>query len=75
MDALYVIVSKVLSVPLESVTAELERENTSEWDSFNHLMLISEIEKEMGVEIPLAQIEHIKKISDLEKIIKTYGPK
>ncbi len=71
MDALKNIVSRVLGIPAASITAELSRENTPEWDSFNHLMLVSEIEKELGVQITMAQIENIKTFDDLEKIIST----
>jgi len=61
--------SRVLGIPENKVGDDLTREDTPEWDSFNHLMLVSEIEKEFGVEIPMSEIEHIQSYKDLEKIV------
>ena len=47
MDSLKQIVSRVLNI--DSINENVSRNNTEEWDSFNHLLLISEIEKELGV--------------------------
>lgn len=70
MSALYEIVSRVLEIPLDQVKSELSRETTTQWDSFNHLMLISEIEKELGVTFPLSGIEDINTVADLERFVQ-----
>jgi acyl carrier protein len=62
------IVSKVFGIPPEEVNDTL-RKGDGEWDSFNHLLLISEIEKKFVVKFSISQIENINKLEDLRHII------
>jgi acyl carrier protein len=62
------IVSKVFGIPPEEVNDTL-RKGDGEWDSFNHLLLISEIEKKFVVKFSTSQIENINKLEDLRHII------
>ena len=50
------IISRVLNVPLDSVTNELSSGDIPEWDSVGNLAIISTIEQEMEVEFPLEDL-------------------
>ena len=63
------IVVQVLGIDESKITDDLERNTTEEWDSFNHLLLISEVEKASGLKIETKDIESIRTISDLKKIL------
>ncbi len=63
------IVSQVLDLDINKVNDELERGKLESWDSFNHLLLISEIEKNIGINIPLPEVEKIKSFKELRDIV------
>ena len=68
MEALKKIVAKVLNVD-ESKVDELTMDNAEQWDSFNHLLLISEIEKQLGIKFSIHEVENIKSFKGLSEIV------
>ena len=69
MENLKQIVSRVLNIELNRINEKVSRNNTEEWDSFNHLLLISEIEKEMKVKFTMLEVEQIKTFKELQEVI------
>ncbi len=69
MEKLHKILSGILDLELEEIKPGLEREVTEEWDSFNHLLIIHELEKELGIKFAIDEVEKIKTLEDLEKIV------
>ncbi|MBS3105524.1 acyl carrier protein [Candidatus Woesearchaeota archaeon] len=67
MDSLKQIVSRVLNI--DSINENVSRNNTEEWDSFNHLLLISEIEKELKVKFTMLEVEQIKTFKELQEVV------
>ena len=47
------IFSRVLKISLNEIKNNLSRENCKNWDSMNHVRLVLEIEKELGIWNPL----------------------
>ena len=68
MEELKKIVAKVLNVDEIKVNDSLNMGNVEQWDSFNHLLLISEIEKELGIIFSIQEVEKIKSFKDLREI-------
>lgn len=68
MEKLKEIVSRVLNIEAAKINDGLVR-GSEEWDSFNHLLLISEIEKEMNVKFITQEIEKIKTFKNLREIV------
>ncbi|MBL7055948.1 acyl carrier protein [Candidatus Woesearchaeota archaeon] len=66
MENLKEIVSRVLEV---KDVENISREKTEEWDSFNHLMLVSEIEKNLGIKFTIEEVEKIKNYENLKNIV------
>jgi acyl carrier protein len=70
MGKLKQIVAKILNIREDDVNADLSPDNTESWDSFNHLLIISEIEKDMGIQIPIDKVSEIRNFADLCKLVK-----
>ncbi len=45
---------------IENITLETDRAGCEAWDSAAHLVLLSEIEEQFGVEIPIEEVGYIK---------------
>ena len=69
MESLKNIVSRVLNVGIGKINGKLSRNDTEEWDSFNHLLLISEIEKNLGIKFTASEIDSIKTFKDLSEMV------
>ena len=68
MDNLKKIVAKVLNIDEIRVNDGLSMSNAEQWDSFNHLLLISEIEKELGIAFSIQEVERIKSFKELREM-------
>ncbi|MEK6943365.1 MAG: acyl carrier protein [Nanoarchaeota archaeon] len=66
MENLKSIMASVLRIKQEKLNDSFSRDNSEEWDSFNHLMLMSEIEKKTGIKFTIKEIESIKSFGDLK---------
>ncbi|MBI2523097.1 acyl carrier protein [Candidatus Woesearchaeota archaeon] len=73
MQNLKKIVAKVLDIDEIKVNDSLTMSNAEQWDSFNHLLLISEIEKELGITFFIQEVEKIKSFKDLREIVLSKG--
>lgn len=66
-EKLVKIFSRVLKIPEADVNENISRDNAVEWDSLNHLMLLTEIEREYGIKFTASDIlkmNSLKAISD-----------
>lgn len=50
------------------ISMETSMENTDEWDSLAHLMLIAEIENQFGFKF---KMEQVSKVTSVQKLIQT----
>jgi len=69
MDELKAIVARVLNIDTSQVNDELSQDNMDKWDSFHHLLLISEIENSMALEFTASDVEQARAFKDLKEII------
>jgi acyl carrier protein len=70
MNELEAIVAETLNIEKNEVSEKLTREKRAEWDSFNHLLLIAEIEKRMKITFTLQEVSSIQNYGDLKRIIE-----
>ena len=63
------IMAKVMEVSVNQIGDNFSRKNNVEWDSFNHLALISEIEKKMNIEFTMEEVDKIITFKDLCLIV------
>ncbi len=69
VDILVQIVGRVLGIAESEITDSLTREESQAWDSFNHLMLMLEVERDVGVDLTAAEIEAIGGFADLRDLV------
>ncbi len=75
MNKLLNILSRVLDLKIENITDSIGPNNTESWDSFNGLLLATELEKEFEVKFTMEDIVSIKNVGDIKKKLIKYGIK
>lgn len=67
------ILAKVLGINAASITDETGPDNTSAWDSFNGLILVTELEKNFNVKFTLDEVVAVKNVADIKTALKRHG--
>ena len=65
------ILSRELQVDIEKINENASQESISEWDSLNHLKIISELEKEFGFKFTIREITEAISFSNIINIVKS----
>ncbi len=61
-------ISSILRV---TVTRSSSRANTEQWDSLRHLQIVSGLEEEFGIDIPIEKVAEIVSISDILQYVES----
>jgi acyl carrier protein len=64
------VASDIFGVPAEKVTAESSPETIENWDSMQHLNLVLAIEEKFGVQLDPEDIEQMKNIGAVTKLVE-----
>lgn len=71
---IYATLTDVFRQVLEDDTIELTPETTADdvdgWDSMNHIFIVVELEKRFGVKFQAAEMEELKNIGELAKLVQ-----
>lgn len=59
------LIEKTLMLPAGSINEDTKIEDVAEWDSLAHVMLIGELEAELGIVIPLDEAIEIMGVEDI----------
>ena len=70
---LYGIISDVLKVDASTITDESSPDNIATWDSFNGLMLVTELEKGFNVKFTMEEIMLVKNVKDIKESLNVHG--
>jgi acyl carrier protein len=62
-----------MNIPIASINEQSGPKNIKNWDSFNGLVLIDEIENEFNIKFSLEEIIDLKTIKDIEKILNNHN--
>ncbi len=73
MKRLKSLLSKILEIDENSITDETSPANVETWDSFNGLMIASELEREFKVTFTMEEIESAKNVGDIKKSLRKHG--
>lgn len=73
MKTLEEVLAHVLAIDTAAVTDDTGPHNVESWDSFNGLMLITELEKNFGVSFDLEEVAGVKNVRDIKRILKNHG--
>ena len=69
-EELIKIMAKNLNLNESDINEGTLREDISEWDSMNHLILMTKIEKHFNVKFTTDEINSIKSVNDVIKLIE-----
>lgn len=59
------VIEKTLNIPKGTINEESKIEEVEGWDSLAHVLIIGELESELGVSIPMEEAIEIETVSDL----------
>ena len=69
-EKLMEVIAKVLDLEASTITDDMSPENTSTWDSFNALMMISELETQFNVHFSMEEVYLVTCVADIRKALK-----
>lgn len=75
MARLEKILSKVLGVKEEDINDESSPDSIANWDSFNGLMLVSELEQEFKISFTVDEVINVKTVGEIKKALIKHGVK
>jgi len=64
---LFSIISRVMEIESSELTDESGAEDVENWDSYNGLLLVDEIESEFNIKFTIEEIFDINSIADIKK--------
>ena len=73
MKRMYSLLSKVLGIEESKINDETSPDNTESWDSFNGLVMVSELEKEFDVKFTMEEVVSVKCVKDIKECLKKHG--
>ena len=71
-EKLMEVIAKVLDLEASTITDDMSPENTSTWDSFNALMMISELETQFNVHFSMEEVYLVTCVADIRKALKSH---
>lgn len=75
MNKLKKILSKVLGVKEADISDDSSPDNIDSWDSFNGLMLVSELENEFKISFTIDEVVKVKTVGDIKRALIKHGVK
>ena len=63
------LISKVLNIEVEIVTDETSPENTASWDSFNGLLMVSELEELFSINFSIEEVYAVTCVKDIRDVL------
>ena len=64
-EKIIALIAEVLQVPEGTVTENTVMSDVEQWDSLAHVMIIGQLEEELGVSIPLEEAIELKGMREL----------
>ena len=70
---LFNIISRIMEIKSSELTDESGVEDVENWDSYNGLLLVDEIESEFNIKFTIEEIFDINSIADIKKYLTNHG--
>ena len=67
------VMSAVFDMPVDEIDEYSSPDNIESWDSFNGLMLVSELENNFNVKFTMEEVLAVKKVSDIKEALRRHG--
>ncbi len=66
------ILADILDLETEQLSDDLTPDTAENWDSMNHLRLVTAIEQEFSISLSMEEIQSIQNISKLRDLVKQH---
>ncbi len=73
LEKLSSILSNILELDKDEINDSTSPENTPSWDSFNALVLVTELEDAFKVSFTIEEIEGVSCVGDIKECLKKYN--
>lgn len=73
MNKLYDLLARTLDVDIDKITDQSTPETLENWDSFNGLVLVDELEKAYQVSFTMDEIMDVKSVTDIKRHLSNHG--
>ena len=73
METLKELVARVLNIDKNDINDNSSPENITNWDSFNGLMLVSELENNFNVKFSIDEVMAVKGFKDIKEALKKHN--
>jgi|TARA_B110000495_G_C22528383_1_gene321563 acyl carrier protein len=70
---LFNIISRVMEIKSSELTDESRPEDIENWDSYNGLLLVDELESEFNVKFTVEEVYDVHSIVDVKKHLLNHG--
>lgn len=70
-DEIKELFAEIFNINEDKVTAELSQDMLDNWDSMNHLKLVTAVEEEFDINLTMEQIDEITNFEILVTVIKS----
>ncbi|MFA5878077.1 MAG: acyl carrier protein [Candidatus Staskawiczbacteria bacterium] len=67
------VLSKVLGIEESSITEKTSHDNVATWDSFNSLMLVSELENSFNIKLTTQEVVSMGSVEEIKDILEKHG--
>lgn len=64
-NEIFKLMAEILQVSEDMITEDIRMDDLEEWDSLTHVMLIGELETQLGISIPLDEAVEITSVKEL----------
>ena len=72
-EKLSALISRVLDIDKNSITELTSPENTESWDSFNALVMVSELELEFEVHFSIEEVYSVTCVNDIRDVLRRHN--
>jgi acyl carrier protein len=66
---LQAVVADVLGLDASEVANDLDADTADNWDSLNHLRIITAVEQEFGISLSMEEIQEPRSVARLQQIV------
>lgn len=74
LDKFYKIISSTFRVrDIENLKDEYGPDDIEEWDSLNHIELVTELEEVYEISLPVEDVSRMYTIGDIKNILRKHG--
>ena len=73
LEKLYILISKILEIDTDIINGKTSPDNTETWDSYNGLMMVSELESTFNVNFTMDEVIAVRNVDDIIEALKKHG--